>query len=372
MLAFTRRLEFIPLVGLLAGCSGSDDSLDAAGAPPKENSRHVAAASRIAYPGTYSPPRPIFLVHDFGSVFDDCRILHHSFRLTNSTRAPVHALKAVPLTPCCCAVGPLPGEIPAASSAEVSASLKLGLNPGLVRAEALIVASSTGLTVWSLELRANVVAKREIRPAEPAEEYTLSTGCAGRWIWRVTTRCAPDEAPAAPITVRATEPLRVSFLGPSSVPLLSHGVRESTRDIEVLAPATARPFGRQHGEIVVWFDRDQALLKHRISWHVVPVLRAVPSGFVLTGADGPVSKSVLVESDDRPFRIIGINNPFATDSASPGSCGAFRSHRIELDIDPARTERQRVGSIRIITDHPSQPEVTVSVLILPGPTGDNR
>jgi hypothetical protein len=110
----------------------------------------------------------------------------------------------------------------------------------------------------------------------------------------------------------------------------------------------------------------------RVSWDVTSAVRAIPSGFVASAAEGSVSRSVLVESDEMPFRIIAVANPLAVGAVATRSLELARSHTIKLEIDPGRAKGQRIESIRIATDHPAQPEVIVSVVVVSSQEGSAR
>lgn len=100
------------------------------------------------------------------------------------------------------------------------------------------------------------------------------------------------------------------------------------------------------------------------SWAVTPSVRVIPPGFVLRGEEGPVDRTILVSADDVPVRIQSITGPLAADP-TPLSPEARPTQSVTIRIDPKLCSAGRATDIRIVTDHPKQPVVTVSVLILP-------
>jgi hypothetical protein len=163
--------------------------------------------------------------------------------------------------------------------------------------------------------------------------------------------------------------LAVFFLGPGRGRVLSNGTSEFTRDVEIVASAQRNP-GRQSAEVEINFE-DKVPLRRVVSWDVIAPLRAVPPGIVIANNDGngQFTKSIVLESDERPFRITGIKNPFAANSSWTPSAQSLRSQHIELNFDPVRPQGQRAESIRITTDHPDQPEIVVSVIVLANTSG---
>lgn len=89
-----------------------------------------------------------------------------------------------------------------------------------------------------------------------------------------------------------------------------------------------------------------------------------PSSIVLEPTDKPIERSVTIVSDDGPFRITKAAGAMLSGPVEVPATAASR-HRVKLRIDPARGVSGGASGILIGTDHPYQPELSLSVLILP-------
>ncbi|MBX6313935.1 MAG: hypothetical protein IRY99_13615 [Isosphaeraceae bacterium] len=89
-----------------------------------------------------------------------------------------------------------------------------------------------------------------------------------------------------------------------------------------------------------------------------------PSGLVLRSSGDPITRSILITSASRPFRVIGVSSPLLADAVQIPTDSA-RSHRLRLVIDPTRIPTTGAADIQITTDQPDPPVVSLSVLVLP-------
>ena len=105
-----------------------------------------------------------------------------------------------------------------------------------------------------------------------------------------------------------------------------------------------------------------------IEWRVVPRITASPSGLTLRPGTSE-SVVVVLRSNDRPFRILGIEGPILADQFSLPE-GSSKTQALKIAIDPSKAAKPGSFNLRIATDHPDQPEVVVSVLILPSNSVD--
>ena len=90
-----------------------------------------------------------------------------------------------------------------------------------------------------------------------------------------------------------------------------------------------------------------------------------PKGLKVSSDRGETLQEIIVESSDVPIRITGVTNPLSTNASMLRySKTSGTLHSIQLPIDPKLAGNQSVMTVRVSTDHPVQPEVFVSVLIL--------
>jgi hypothetical protein len=305
------------------------------------------------------------LEFDFGPILARGQTLRHIFTLTNPTERPIRLLKAMVYTPCCSAVEELPRTIPSGGEVKVPVILKPGYQSGRKRVEFAIATDAEDRPVWRLALDARLFSEWEVDPVGESG-LKIPVGQAGTRTFRIVCRRKGDEGRRSPESIEAREPLQASFDGPAAEQEQPDGLVEATRDVEVSIPATEET-GLRQGEILFrWSDDHRE--RHIVTWEVTPHIRATPSGLMIKPAGGPTTQMVSVASDDRPFRILKVVGPLLADgietSTDPG-----RSHRLRLSINPAKAITGGASDIYISTDHPGQPTVTLSVLVMPAETG---
>jgi hypothetical protein len=111
--------------------------------------------------------------------------------------------------------------------------------------------------------------------------------------------------------------------------------------------------------------------RHPVFWRVEPLIEAIPSGLVATSSRERVEQEIVLQSSDRPFRVLGASSPLIAERFHPPA-GSERSHQIRLVLDPARATPEVGSEIIITTDHPDQPTVTLSILVLPMTRGAEK
>lgn len=103
-----------------------------------------------------------------------------------------------------------------------------------------------------------------------------------------------------------------------------------------------------------------------MAWQVASHIRATPSGLVLKADAGSLPHQFFLRSEDRPFRILRVSGSVLARLDEPLPEVAQPVHRLALILKP---DSSGASDIRFTTDHPDQPTVTVSVLILPSAGG---
>jgi hypothetical protein len=187
-------------------------------------------------------------------------------------------------------------------------------------------------------------------------------------LWSVVTRYREGTPQIVPTRVEAISPVSARFAKVSEKVNLGDGVTEvsTVLEVEIGELKINRP-GRS--ELKVLFS-DGSTMQQELLWEIISPLRAYPSGFVLRQQEGRVSKTVLVQSDEEPFQVKGVDNPLSHRESAPevidGSPSPNRASTrvVSLDFDPSVVGPDTTSTIRILTDHPEQPEIRVNVLVL--------
>lgn len=303
--------------------------------------------------------------HNFGSVLARGQTLHHEFTLTNPTDHPLHILGAEALTPCCSALGPVPEVVAAHGQAKLPVVFRPGYQSGRKWVQFLVRTDDPAEPIRNFALAASLIS--EIEPRVLAgSATTLPLGQSGRQTIRVICHRVGDEGRGAPVTVTATAPVTARFQGPPTVRIFPDGLVETTRDIEVALPPGKTTGSRQSEILIRWSDG--LTLPDGIFWQVRPCIEAVPSGLVLKASEGRVDRMILLACQDRPFRVLAIRGPALADVPTPPA-ESRRSHGIRVSLKADGDSEAGASDLVMTTDHPDQPIVRVSVLVLPALEG---
>jgi hypothetical protein len=310
---------------------------------------------------------PVAPEHDFGTLLSHEQLLHYSFQLANPTDRAIRIVGTQALTPCCSSIGPLGMDrIPAHSTIEVPVALRVGRSAGPMRAEFMIRAEDeiSEQAIWRLALRAEFVSEFEV---VTEGDTALSVGRAGRQLLTLIYCRQGEVGMDAPQRVTATAPLTARLLDTLS-PMFDESSRFEKRvqKVEVDLPASPNA-GSYRGELCLRWDSGRAELVP-IVWNVRPVLRLAPPGATVSRKAGTVQKRVVLTGIDRPIRILAVEGPLLAKPCAPSS-EASKTHAIDLVIDPARELASVASDLVIRTDHPDQPNIFWSVLVVSGSGG---
>lgn len=310
------------------------------------------------------------ITHDFGAQLSDGRELRHTFRVRNTSNSQLHIIESKAHTPCCSTIGPLPTAVLAQRVVEIPTTLIPRSQLGRRHVEFTVRTDSEEHPLWRFELVANHLPDVELHPVDPSGRDFVLLKDGGRWIWRVTTRRKAAHSLARPSSINISKPLSASFISDPNSQLIVGNLREITRDIEISVPRSG--FGHHRADLVVLMEDDTST-SAVVSWEEPKPVRANPSGIVLFPEKGKVDYTLLIESADVPFRICEIKNPLSKAQLPALQGESLRLHSVKLQMDPSRISKdKRSTSIHIKTDHPHQPDVIVSVLILPGEEKGNQ
>ena len=72
---------------------------------------------------------------------------------------------------------------------------------------------------------------------------------------------------------------------------------------------------------------------------------------------------------ERPFRVTNVRSPLLDGPLKPAGVRQ-KNHCISVSIDPAKAGGSGASDVTILTDHPDQPRVVLSVLVSPAKKGE--
>ena len=203
---------------------------------------------------------------------------------------------------------------------------------------------------------------------EPLEGVpaSLPLGQSGRRTYRLTARRKADQGRCLPERLACTSPLLVAIRGEPSTKTDAAGLIEATREIVVTIPAERRA-GPRSGQIVFGWADGQTETRP-LNWEVRPRLTILPSGLVLRRSSQPIERKIIVVSDERPFQVKEVSSHLLAARVELPEQERLR-HVIVLRLDVSRAPAGQAVNIDIQTDHPDQPTVSLSVLVLPEAKG---
>ena len=296
---------------------------------------------------------------DLGIVLTRGQTIRHEFVLRNPTAKPVRVLGAQALMPCCSRIVTVPATIPARGEARLAVDFQPEFQSGRKQVGFRVGTDREDEPVLGFVLRAALVPEVQVRTVEGGG-LSLLMGKSGKQVLRVVARRYKEEGLSARETIADAGTVKATFVGGPTEMVRPDGVVESWRDVAVEILPDREAGSRTEALVFGWADG--RAWDHRLHWTVTPHLRAIPDGLIV-GLDDAV-KAVAIRSETAPFRILGIEGGGVA-SVGEGSNAdrPSRSHLIRLDFHGDRPRPTGPFDVTIRTDHPEQPEVTVSVLM---------
>lgn len=336
------------VIVLAAGCSGT------AGQADPDLTALLPKINTAAFPPALN------LEFDFGPIVARGQTLRHAFTLTNPTNSPIRLTRASALTPCCSAITKLPEEIPSGGTAKVEAVLSPGHQSGWKRAEFEIETDARDQPVRRLALLTQLFSECAIETVE-GFDASLPLNVPGKQIVRVVCLRKGSEGRAAPVSVNAALPLHAVLRDTEGERERPGGLIESSRLVEVKLPPLSEAGPKRNELIFHWSDG--YTMGHVVAWEVRRSIVTKPSGLVVKRTAGTLKSTIVIAADDRPFRLLKMSGP--------GTAAEFvlptrpeKRHSLSIVIDPSKLADRSTSDVEFLTDHPDQPTVTVSVLVL--------
>jgi hypothetical protein len=291
-------------------------------------------------------------VHDFGNVLNDSKPLRYVFRFNNKSLRALRVLESVRSSTCCTTFGTLPERVEAGDVLEVPVELKTAGKGGHLRGEFVLRTDSPAFPIVVMELRANLFEPFEVRDIGAVARVVLGRPMSRRF--EVVLRTAPSGPIVWPAVSGMSARLEDVLPTPTDA---TEGIVESKRTLELLFDGAGEPGTRSGSVRFTWPDgREKSYL---VGWEVVPPLRPAPRMVIVQPEAGERPYTVVLQSDDLPFQVLGIEGP-GVRSYRIVSCDKFQA-RLEIRLDPAGLGE--VSQFRIATDHPRVAQVGVNIIV---------
>lgn len=299
-------------------------------------------------------------VYDLGNLVARGQEITHEFTIENPTDREVHVLGSDALTPCCSSILELPATIAARSQGKMKVSFRPGFQSGR-KGVRFVVATDGGSSVPSrFSLLANLFAEVDVEEGGSTEP-DLDLGMPIARNLRIIGRRSGTVGRDAPSILAVDPPSTGRFVGEAREVVLPSGIIESSRDVEILIPPF-KALGKQNVNLRARWAGGQ-VWNHSLTCVVVAPIKVAPAGFVTQSTEPIASKAFLLRSSKIAFRVLKVEGPFAVEDAADSS-KPLLVHSVRLVVDPAKVEYGKPLDIRITTDHPHQPTVVASVLVV--------
>lgn len=289
------------------------------------------------------------LAHDFGSVSRGPTLVH-SFRLTNTTAAPLH-IAGVRVSCGCVTATALASDIAPGQSSEIQAHIDTRRING---AKTVTIFVQFNRPAWD-EVRLTVTAFGHDDLSVTPE--SLSFGCVPR---------GSNISKSAQVRIAGVGTHLVGVQSDSNyVQLAARTVRATETEFVYDVTATLRsdtPPGKWFTDI--WLTTDNPSLgrvRMPVSVEVAPALQlsAPAAAFGSLEVDEQREKRIILRGP-QPFKIVGIHGTDDSTTAKAAASDARPVHVITIGIKPHATGELR-KSLRITTDLPAENVVELPV-----------
>jgi len=334
------------LTVVLAGCGRHDTSshlFDPKVSESKDASVLIAEADSI---------------RDFGLVISKPgRVLDHRFVLKNRT---AHDLTIIAdnFKPCCGTVSVDKVNLQPGEETGLVVHLSVGNRFGVVEHETgLRTDPPTGEWILRTVARAHLAMRVE---QEGRDEAAYIAGGESR---RVVFRVSSFGTPADPLIdlsrVDLSSSLTARWDEAAKEGDAERGLTAVSRRFSVDLDIKGDP-GERKASILLR-DGEATLHEHGVYWRVVPPITAAPEVVVLKPGVKQI-RVLLTARDGLPFRLDRVDNTCSGIKATITGDAKLKNHSIVLDRDGTKADTG--GKLIFHTDHPSQAEVIVTVVVL--------
>lgn len=306
-------------------------------------------------------------VADLGIVLTRGQTIVYEFQLKNPTNREVRVLGAQAAMPCCSEIAECPKSIPANGQATLVVRFRPGFRSGRKTVGFSVRSDRSGASLSTYALRADLIPEMEVVTLQ-GEGLSLKMGESGCQKLRIIGRRFQKVGTGAVKSVTCTTVKLAKFVGEPIEKTYENGIFETSRDVMIDIPELGEA-GSKTGVLSCRWENNRTF-EHATRWTVTPHLRVAPEGFVVRSPDDQI-KTLIIRSETHAFRIVGIEG--ARESLKSGERSRIGStanmHIVRLAFDPDRLKHSSPFDVMILTDHPDQPRVVVSVLPVPNGKG---
>ena len=314
------------------------------------NSTHWGGGYSLKAPVDSAPKRSL---HDFGDVLNDNLPLRWVFRFKNRVTREFRVFESIRSSTCCTAFGPLPERVKAGEILEIPVELKTSGKAGHLWGNFVVRTDSPSIPFIIMELRANLLDPFEVRGSGSPVEVVQGHPTTRRY--EVILRTPSS----GPIIWPAVSGMQARFEGKSSQPSRPlGGIVESTRILAISFDGNGDAGSRSDSILFTWPDGVQK--RHAIGWEIVPPIRSTPRMVLVERKAGKAAYTVVLRSEDRPFRVLGVEGP----GVRSFQVLSGEDSRISLQILLAPSGLKEVSRLEIATDHPRAAKVRLDVISL--------
>jgi hypothetical protein len=308
------------------------------------------------------------LEFDFGAVLARDQRLRHDFQIKNRSERALKITGSKANVPCCSGLGQLPQTIAPGGLAIIPAFIKVGQISEIKRVTFEILTDSPSISKIVLGLSARLVNEWNVEEGV-GNRSPAKVGESTKKTYRVIGRRKAGEGLRAPSSIESTGDLKIDYVGSSTEVESSDGVIENSRDVTVILTPQSTS-GEKSGSLNFRWP-DGSTHSYPIKWTIKPSLQAFPSVLVFKPERALVVSEIEIRSEVLAFRVLKVSGDLLKDEVEP-SAQALTVHKIRLSLDLSKVVSGEKPKVEIVTDHPEQQKLSVTVFVLPEPKGSNE
>lgn len=299
--------------------------------------------------------------HDFGAIVGRPGLaLDHTYTLVNTSDEPVEILRAVNLKSCCGTIQLDARTIEPGQAATLVVTIRVGEAIGPISHHAIVETDQPGAERLDFVTTVTAYPRVRIEEAGGAAPSPLPNQEVHRDFVAYAYGIADE--PPLPLDETAIESvLGASWLEAAAERSIGGGIIERSRRLSLLLPAEGRvgwrseEFALKNGEAVV--------LRHVLTWEVVPHIAAVPKLAVFPR--GTRERDIRLHArDETPFQVSRIELDAPGMRAAARGSGPAPLQIVQVQHDGHPEDAGRPLIMNIVTDHPEQANVEVPIIFL--------
>jgi hypothetical protein len=251
--------------------------------------------------------------------------------ILNPTDHPIEIREATNAKPCCGIVSlepPAPTVLRPGASVKLKVRLKLGELLGPLSHRTLLATNEPGqepIEIWNL---ADVKPELWVEPKESGM-ITLRPGTQSIYRFVLHSNGNGEVAPISLDQIELRTNLPVRWLSKSITQSHENELIEASREGEVTLPSDGS-IGA-HVEELRFEHQKQLRAIHPIQWERLPAIRSSPEALLFTNSRGQPPKTLIIRAtDDREFKILGVDDKEKLLQASIEPSHRSRTHRIDI------------------------------------------